>query len=551
MSVREPWSQASQRLFAVLENCEGKQLTGCLHARVADSQSWYCHFFLGRLAWIEGGTHPWRSWNRQLAAHGDAALRTRADRLRNRLESAASAADSLQALAAQLLSTRALTPELFVRLFEGLCRDSLFDLVWELERGARAGDPRGGLVLAADKSDRRGTGNVLPHNWLLSPGQLRGAVRQDWGTWQTKIPPDLVDCHPDWAPRILEPALLSSQLEPTTFERMSILLDGTHTFRDIAQALQHDAAALVRMLYPYWQQQWLCFQDVADRPPTSKAIPEGSDARRVIACVDDSSQMLTIIEAIVSQEGHKFVGIEESLQAIPRLVAEKPDLIFLDVVMPVLNGYEVCQRLKQIGALKETPVIMLSSRLIDKVRAKLAGACDCLEKPVSPQQLVEAIARYARQGAEPEGAASVRAASPGRDNSAAGAQRPKLVACIDDCTLTRKAFKQVVAAEGHDFVGIGNSVDGLLQLSASEPDLILLDLVLPLIGGYELCRRLRQIQSLANVPIVLFSGSTIDRDLAHAAGATAGVAKPEKPETLLQLLREHLGVARIATGARQ
>ncbi|MEL6500545.1 MAG: response regulator, partial [Cyanobacteria bacterium J06623_1] len=74
----------------------------------------------------------------------------------------------------------------------------------------------------------------------------------------------------------------------------------------------------------------------------------------------------------------------------------KPDLIFLDLVMPNTNGYEICSQLRKLSYFKQTPIVILTGNdgIVDRVRAKMVGSTDFLGKPAQPEQVLETIAKY-------------------------------------------------------------------------------------------------------------------------------------------------------------
>lgn len=98
----------------------------------------------------------------------------------------------------------------------------------------------------------------------------------------------------------------------------------------------------------------------------------------------------------MTQAGYRFVGINDDMRAIATLLAKKPDLIFLDLVMPNTNGYEICSQLRKISAFRNTPIIILTGNdtVIDRVRTKMVGCTDFLGKPVDSQTVLDTITKY-------------------------------------------------------------------------------------------------------------------------------------------------------------
>ncbi|MDZ7951245.1 response regulator [Nostoc sp. DedQUE09] len=129
-------------------------------------------------------------------------------------------------------------------------------------------------------------------------------------------------------------------------------------------------------------------------PAASKAIIDVS--RPLVACVDDSPMICRSLEEILTHQGYRFVGIQESLTAVLNLIKSKPDFIFLDLLMPKVNGYEICSQIRKTPSLKNVPVVILTGKdgIVDRMRAKLVGATDFLGKPVEADKVLNMLHKY-------------------------------------------------------------------------------------------------------------------------------------------------------------
>jgi two-component system, chemotaxis family, response regulator PixG len=129
-------------------------------------------------------------------------------------------------------------------------------------------------------------------------------------------------------------------------------------------------------------------------PSASKAIIDVS--RPLVACVDDSPTICRSLEEILSHQGYRFVGIQDSLTAVLNLIKSKPDFIFLDLLMPKVNGYEICSQIRKTPSLKNVPVVILTGKdgIVDRMRAKLVGATDFLGKPVEADKVLNMLHKY-------------------------------------------------------------------------------------------------------------------------------------------------------------
>ncbi|MBI4364783.1 MAG: response regulator [Candidatus Latescibacteria bacterium] len=112
-----------------------------------------------------------------------------------------------------------------------------------------------------------------------------------------------------------------------------------------------------------------------------------------ILVVDDEIYIVHILDFSLGMEGYEVVTALDGEQALEKVKTEKPDLIVLDIMMPKLDGYEVCKSIKSNSATQNIPVILLSAkgRNVDQKMGFDVGADDYITKPFSPRKLVERI----------------------------------------------------------------------------------------------------------------------------------------------------------------
>ncbi|MGL5792985.1 MAG: response regulator, partial [Waterburya sp.] len=115
-----------------------------------------------------------------------------------------------------------------------------------------------------------------------------------------------------------------------------------------------------------------------------------------IVCIDDSPTILKEMQRFLDQDKFRVTTIDDPVQAVSKIFQINPDLILLDITMPRINGYKLCGLLRSSGNCDETPIIMVTGNtgLIDKARAKLAGATDYLTKPFTQQGLRQIVEKY-------------------------------------------------------------------------------------------------------------------------------------------------------------
>jgi twitching motility two-component system response regulator PilH len=117
-----------------------------------------------------------------------------------------------------------------------------------------------------------------------------------------------------------------------------------------------------------------------------------------ILIVDDVQTDRELIGMVVSRAGHRVAYAADGSEAIAKARELQPSLIFLDVVMPVQDGYKTCRMLKKDPATNSIPVVMITSKSADSDRfwSQKQGAADHLGKPFSPDSLLDCIRMYAR-----------------------------------------------------------------------------------------------------------------------------------------------------------
>jgi len=117
-----------------------------------------------------------------------------------------------------------------------------------------------------------------------------------------------------------------------------------------------------------------------------------------VLVVDDDRKIVQLVRTYLERDGHRVVAANDGREALVAFEAERPDLVVLDLMLPEMDGYEVCRRIRAIG---DTPILMLTARssVPDRIHGLLQGADDYLPKPFSPAELaarVRAVLRRAR-----------------------------------------------------------------------------------------------------------------------------------------------------------
>ena len=116
----------------------------------------------------------------------------------------------------------------------------------------------------------------------------------------------------------------------------------------------------------------------------------------VVLVVDDSPTVRKIVQLTLQRERIEVVTASDGLSALAAVADTQPDLILLDIMLPRMDGYNICQVVRKSMAYRDLPIIMLSGKdgLFDKMRGKLAGSTEYITKPFDSSELVQTVKRY-------------------------------------------------------------------------------------------------------------------------------------------------------------
>lgn len=205
--------------------------------------------------------------------------------------------------------------------------------------------------------------------------------------------------------------ILTKPVNPKALSGLVKYLNGELTLWDISQKIQKPVISIARALIPLVQKGLLQFRMLPDLPVPTNSAPQKTDSsaetakksnpspRPLIACIDDSPVAAESLRQILAPVGCQILSIQNPVKGLAQIAEHKPDLIFLDLVMPNANGYIVCKFLRNAPIFQNTPVVILTSRdtVVDRNYAKLAGATDFLSKPPDPRETLQVVRKHLAQ----------------------------------------------------------------------------------------------------------------------------------------------------------
>jgi len=395
------------RLFRTLKRLEftgqvvWQNLSGEADAS-ADGQRWTVFLEKGNLRYGTGGNHALRRWQRHLVSCCPHLSELSLDLLHQ-----AKVSEHRRTLADcweyQQLDRLLQQGQITLQNYKQIIEQNLIELLFDVAQAANTSHQ---LQRYPPRSPLQGTAG--------QPGQLpfvdRGNLAEEAiftnveTQWQRWFEANLSTYSPNLAPIVRQPNYLRAETSPQVFQMLMTLLDGRHTLRDLALKTHRPVQPFMEVLLPYVQSGWIELLETSDAVIAASAVPNRSVrpaaiASPMVACIDDSLMVCQSMEQVIRAAGYRFVAITEPARAIATLLSKKPDIIFLDLIMPDTNGYEICSQLRKVSRFKETPIIILTGNdgIVDQVRARLLGATDFLSKPMEPVVILSVIQRLIGQ----------------------------------------------------------------------------------------------------------------------------------------------------------
>jgi chemotaxis family two-component system response regulator PixG len=373
----------SNNIVNEFKTCTQLQYNGKLNIKSSKGSQWTFYYRLGRIVWATGGTHPFRRWRRHMSQN---CPQIDVDKLQLRLQDL-----SIDYWDYRLLEIFYKKQKIQREQIQSIAESTIVELLFDL---ALQGN-------FASISCNRSQEVILETPMSFTSAEMSVKHMQDsWKIWSEA---GLANFSPDLAPVVRRPEQLQQMVSPSVYKNFVNLINGKFTLRDLAVKMKQSVLPLTRSLLPYILKGIIELVEVPDLPLGVTEANNNSSSTQLkkrtaplVACVDDSPQVCKILEDIITSNGLRFVKIQDAVQALPNLIQDKPDLIFLDLVMPVASGYEICTQLRRISTFTNTPIIILtgSDGLIDRVRAKVVGSTDFLTKPVVADKVMAIVRKY-------------------------------------------------------------------------------------------------------------------------------------------------------------
>lgn len=202
-----------------------------------------------------------------------------------------------------------------------------------------------------------------------------------------------------------------------------------------------------------------------------------------ILCIDDDPDVIEILRKYLVPEGYSVAGALSGDEGIAMAIQSKPALITLDIMMPKKDGWQVLRELKQNDATKDIPVV-IHSIIDNKPLAMTLGAVDVMTKPTDPSRLLTLIKQFCKSD----------------DQS---------ILVVDDNLDFAEAVRALIKRDGFNVKTASGGKEALDILKASTPALIILDLLMPGMDGFQVVQQLQSNDTWKKIPVVILSGKEL------------------------------------------
>jgi chemotaxis family two-component system response regulator PixG len=373
----------ANNFFHEFKKCTQLQYNGQLKIQSQKGDKWTFYYRLGRIVWASGGTHPYRRWRRHMKQYFP---ELDIEKMQFRSQDISVDYWDYHILEA-LYARQKISREIINLITENSISELLFDIIQQANFCSISCDRSQDIILEA------------PMSFTSTDVSLK-QMEESWKNWSEA---GLANFSPNLAPILRKPEQLEEQISPNAYKNFVRFMNGKYTLRDLSLFMKQNPISITRSLLPYILKGIIELVNVADNPLQIQEAGKKSSASRsttatspLVVCVDDSTQVCQMVKQILTKNGIKVICIQDPIQALTKLIEHKPDLILLDLIMPVASGYEICAQVRRVSMFADTPIIILTGNdgLMDRVRAKVSGATEFISKPIVEDKVMGVVRKY-------------------------------------------------------------------------------------------------------------------------------------------------------------
>ncbi|MDF5722899.1 MAG: response regulator [Rhizonema sp. PD37] len=391
---------STEKITKLILVCSQKRFTGRLDLdfdveALKFLRSWSLEFHQGSLTGCTTSVHPQRFWCRHVS------LQCPELPTYNIGQSIPGKFWDYNALTV-LVRQGKIQQEQMAAIVAGQIKEILFDIQQYSEQLVRHYHTQKQLIYKLTPED---TTDAVNSPLVLLPGQhLWQQAMHNWETW---VKAGLAEYSPNLSPVVLQTEELRQRTSAAAYSNFVSMADGNWSLRDLAHKLKQKLLPLTQSVVHYIHIGAIKLIEIEDfkkeerrqgvrEKVTTPHPPTPIAPAPLVACIDDNQNDSLKMSNILTQASYRFINIQDPVKALLILLEQKPDLIFLDLVMPIANGYEICSQIRRISAFKDTPIVILTSNdgIVDRVRARMVGATDFLAKPIEREKVLRFADKY-------------------------------------------------------------------------------------------------------------------------------------------------------------
>ncbi|MBZ2207054.1 EAL domain-containing protein [Massilia soli] len=255
-----------------------------------------------------------------------------------------------------------------------------------------------------------------------------------------------------------------------------------------------------------------------------------------ILIIEDNPTNMELMVYLLNAFGFTPLTASDGIGGIEAARETLPDLIICDVHLPRLDGYGVVAQLKQDPALRHIPVLAVTALAMvgDRERLLEAGFDGYIAKPIEPDTFVVQLEEFLAPQPAPAPTVSAGQAT---------------ILIVDDHVLNREFLRTLLGYGGHLLMEAASGAEALRLVRERKPDLVISDVLMPGMDGYELVGRLRADPDTADLPVIFYTALYREREAARLAdcGVRWVLPKPSSPDVILRTVHEALGMGEPAS----
>jgi len=245
---------------------------------------------------------------------------------------------------------------------------------------------------------------------------------------------------------------------------------------------------------------------------------------RKILVVEDNEQNRILMRQLLKYHGYDVLEAADGAAGLKMAGEDMPDLILLDLQMPVMGGFAVIQKMRETPALRALKVIAVTSFAMkgDREKALAAGFDEYVTKPIDTRKFIQLVKKFL----------------PLED----AALKKPLILCVDDQPANLKLLENILVPRGYAVVSAVNGEEALEKLKTRTMDLVLMDLMMPGMDGLQVSRKIKSDKQCGNIPIVILTAYTgVETYIKSLSDEVFGyLHKPFDAEELVKLVQAAL-----------